>query len=255
MSSAAVLTSTHEGVLTITINRPEVRNAIDSAAAVGIAAALDQLDQRDELLVGIVTGAGGTFSAGADLGAKLRGESPRVPGRGFAGIVQRSSPKPLIAAVEGYALAGGFEIALACDIIVAARGAKFGLPEVKRGLVATGGGLLTLAERIPYHVAMRLALTGDVIDASRAADLGIVSDLTDDGAALEASLDIARQIARNAPLSVRASKHIMVEARDWPKAEAFARQFEIADAIAHSYDAREGAAAFKEKREPRWTGR
>jgi enoyl-CoA hydratase len=250
-----VETSTRDGVLIITINRPEVRNAIDGPTAVGIAAALDRLDADDELLVGIVTGAGGTFCSGADLGAKLRGESPRVPGRGFAGIAQRSSAKPLIAAVEGYALAGGFEIALACDIIVAARGAKFALPEVKRGLLATGGGLLTLAERIPYHVAMRLVLTGDMIDATRAAELGIVSDLTDDGAALETAFGIAGQIVRNAPLSVRASKRILMAARDWPRTEAFERQFEIADPLGESDDAREGAAAFKEKREPRWTGR
>ena len=243
------------GVLLITLNRPEVRNAIDQETAVAIAAALDRLDGDDALRVGVITGAGPSFCSGADLAAKLRGESPRVPDRGFAGIVQRSSAKPLIAAVEGHALAGGFEIALACDIIVAGRSAKFGLPEVRRGLLATGGGLLKLAERIPYHEAMRLILTGDLIDAVRAAELGIVTDLVDDGAALDHALELAARIGENAPLSLRASKAIVTGSRDWPRAEAFARQAELADPVSESADAREGAAAFTEKRAPRWTGR
>lgn len=243
------------GILLITLDRPEVRNAIDAATAAGMAEALDRLDADPALTVGVVTGAGGTFSSGADLGAKLRGESPRVPGRGFGGIVQRAAEKPLIAAVEGYALAGGFEIALACDIIVAARTARFALPEVRRGLLATGGGLLHLAERIPYYVAMQLILTGDMISAERAAQLGIVGELVEEGAALDGALELAAQIARNAPLSLRASKRIVQQARDWPADEAFARQAEIADPVAESDDAREGASAFKERREPVWTGR
>jgi len=243
------------GILLITLDRPEVRNAIDGATASAVGAALDRLDADPELTVGVITGAGGNFCSGADLGAKLRGESPRIPGRGFAGIAQRSADKPLVAAVEGYALAGGFEIALACDVIVASREARFALPEVRRGLLATGGGLLRLAEQIPYHVAMQLVLTGDMITGERAAELGIAGELTEPGAALDVALEIAGRIARNAPLSLRASKRIMMSARDWTREEAFARQFEIADPIGESDDAREGATAFKEKRDPVWTGR
>jgi enoyl-CoA hydratase len=243
------------GVLLITLNRPHVRNAIDQQTAAEMARALDRLNEDVDLHVGVITGAGSSFCSGADLSALLRGESPRVPDRGFAGIVQRSSTKPLVAAVEGHAVAGGFEIALACDIIVAGRSAKFGLPEVRRGLLATGGGLLRLAERMPYHAAMRLVLTGDTIGADQAAELGIVTDLVDDGSALDHAVELARRIGERAPLSVMASKAILVASRDWPQGEAFARQAEIADSVVRSADAREGAAAFTEQREPRWTGR
>src|ERR1700758_1811536 len=167
-----VISERRGNVLLITLNRPEVRNSVNAALAAGVANALDELDGDGELAVGVLTGAGGFFSAGMDLGAFVRGESPWFGDRGFAGIAQRASRKPLIAAIEGFAVAGGFEIALACDLLVAARGAKLGIPEAKRSLVAAGGALLRLPRRMPYHLAMEMALTGDPIDAERAAELG-----------------------------------------------------------------------------------
>jgi enoyl-CoA hydratase len=242
-------------VLVVTIDRPEARNAVNLAVAEGIAAALDRLDEDPSLRAGILTGAGGTFCAGMDLKAFVAGERPFVANRGFAGIVQRPPRKPLIAAVEGWALAGGFEVALACDLIVAARDAGFGIPEVKRGLVAAAGALLRLPRRIPYHLAMELALTGEPIGASRAAEVGIVSRLTEPGGALEGARELAAQIARNGPLAVDASKRIVAAAGDWAEAEAWERQGEIAGPVFTSDDAREGATAFAEKREPVWRGR
>src|SRR3954452_5156455 len=177
-------------VLVITIERPEARNAINAAVAEGIGRALDTLDGDAALRAGVLTGAGGVFSAGMDLKAFVAGESPHYGDRGVAGIVRRPPEKPLIAAVEGWALAGGFEVALACDLIVASREARFGIPEVKRGLVAAGGGLLRLPSRIPYHLAMELALTGDPIDAERAAAVGLVSRVTAPGGALEEALGL-----------------------------------------------------------------
>src|SRR3954468_13419931 len=170
----AVLTERRDGVLLITLNRPDARNAVNLPLAEGIAAALDDLDASDDVAVGVLTGAGKGFSSGMDLKAFATGERPWVGDRGFAGITQRASEKPLIAAIEGFAVAGGFEIALACDLIVAARDAKVGIPEPKRSLVAAAGALIRLPKRIPYHVAMELALTGDTIDAERAHQLGIV---------------------------------------------------------------------------------
>ena len=249
-----VVTATQGSVLVVTINRPEVRNAINEATARAIGSALDQLDERDDVAVGVLTGAGSTFCAGMDVKAFLAGERPSVPGRGFAGIAERSSEKPVIAAVEGYALAGGFEIALACDLIVAAETATFGLPEVKRGLVAAAGGLLRLPDRIAYHLAMELALTGDEIPAQRAAELGLVSRLVAEGQALAAAVELGERIAANAPLAVRAAKRILVESRDWSAAEAFDRQRPIYERVRGSADAREGFLAFSEKRAPAWKG-
>ncbi|WP_156757471.1 crotonase/enoyl-CoA hydratase family protein [Actinokineospora pegani] len=243
------------GVLVVTINRPEVRNAIDTATAVAIGDALDRLDADPDLVAGVLTGAGGTFCAGMDLKAFLNGERPRVEGRGFAGIVERASAKPLIAAVEGHAVAGGFEIVLACDLVVATDKAVFGLPEVKRGLVAAGGGLMRLPQRVPYQVALELALTGDPLPATRAHDLGLVNRLVGVGEALDAAVELGERIARNGPLAVAATKRIVTAARDWPAEDFFARQAPLAEAVRSSDDAREGASAFKEKREPRWSGR
>ena len=242
-------------VLVVTIDRPEVRNAIDERTARGIAEALDELDARDDLAVGVLTGAGGTFCAGMDLKAFLAGERPAVPGRGFAGIVERPPDKPLIAAIEGYALAGGFEIALACDLIVASESARFGLPEVKRGLIAAGGGLFRLPQRIPYHQAMQLILEGDMLEAPRAAELGLVNVVTEPGGALAAAVELAARIAQNAPLAVRAAKQIVVASGSWPDSEAFERQRPIYEPVRSSEDAREGATAFAEKRAPVWRGR
>jgi enoyl-CoA hydratase len=252
----SVLTAEPDGdVLVVTIDRPEARNAVNLAVAEGIAAAIDRLDDDDALRVGILTGAGGTFCAGMDLKAFVAGERPHAGDRGFAGIVQRPPRKPMIAAVEGWALAGGFEVALACDVIVAARDARFGIPEVKRGLVAAGGALLRLPRRIPYHLAMELALTGDPIGAERAHAIGIVSRLAEPGEALAAARDLAAAIARNGPLAVDASKRIVSAAADWPAAEAWERQGAIAGPVLASEDAREGARAFAEKRDPVWRGR
>lgn len=250
-----VLVEAFGGVLTITLNRPHARNAINAAVAGALASALDRLDTDDEVRVGILTGAGGTFSAGFDLKAFLAGERAGVPGRGFAGIVERPPDKPLIAAVEGYALAGGFEIVLACDLIVAAQTARFGLPEVKRGLLATGGGLFRLPERIPYHHAMELALTGEPIDADHADRLGLINRVVPEGQALASASDLAARIASYAPMAVSAAKHVVAQARHWPASERFARQLPLREAILNSADAREGALAFAEKREPHWTGR
>jgi enoyl-CoA hydratase len=242
-------------VLAITIERPEARNAVNAAVAAGIAAALDRLDGDDGLRVGILTGAGGTFCAGMDLKAFVAGERPFFEDRGFAGIVRRPPVKPLIAAVEGWALAGGFEVALACDLIVASRDARFGIPEVKRGLVAAGGGLLRLPSRIPYHLAMELALTGEPIAAERAWAAGLVSRLTDPGSALDGARSLAGAVAANGPLAVAASKRILVDAPGWPADALWERQAEITEPVFSSADAHEGATAFAEKRPPVWRGR
>ena len=247
-----VLVVASDGVLEITINRPEAKNAVNLAVAEGIAAALDELDNRSDLVVGIITGAGGTFSAGMDLKAFLRGEFPTVPSRGFAGIAQVPPVKPVIAAVEGYALAGGCEIVLACDMVTAGESARFGIPEVKRGLVAAAGGLFRLPERIPPAVAMELALTGDFLAAERAHQLGLVNTLVADGEALAAAHRLADRIAANGPLATVASKKVMVESRSWPANERFARQQPIIEPVLTSRDAQEGARAFAEKRPPVW---
>jgi enoyl-CoA hydratase len=251
----AVLTERRDNVLVITLNRPEARNAVNLALAEGIAAGLDELDADDGLSVGVITGAGGYFSAGMDLKAFVTGERPWVGDRGFAGIVQRASRKPLIAAVEGFAVAGGFEVALACDLIVAAAGAKFGIPEVKRSLVAAGGALLRLPQRMPYGTAMELALTGDTITAERAAELGVVNRVTDAGGALDGALELAATVSKNAPLALIASKEVLQKQRDWDADEFWAKQGEITGPVFTSEDAQEGAKAFAEKRDPVWKGR
>jgi enoyl-CoA hydratase len=251
----SVGTDVRDGVLVITIDRPEARNAVNEAVADGIAAALERLDGEAELALGVITGAGGYFSAGMDLKAFAAGQRSHAGGRGFAGIVERPPNKPLIAAIEGFAVAGGFEIALACDLIVAARGARLGIPEVKRALVASGGALLRLPARIPYHVTMELALTGEPIDAERGHALGLVNRLAEPGGALAAALALAAEITPNGPLALAATKRILVEAPGWAEAERWARQAEIAGPVFASQDAREGAVAFAEKRPPVWRGR
>jgi enoyl-CoA hydratase len=255
MSDQAILTEDRDGILIITINRPDARNAVNGDVANGMAEALDRLDAEDDLRVGIVTGSGGYFSAGMDLKAFVQGQSPYAGDRGFAGITQRAARKPLIAAVEGFALAGGFEIALSCDLIVASRGARFGIPEVKRSLVAAAGALLRLPKRIPYHLAMELALTGEPIDAQRAHEIGIVNRLAEPGKALDTAIDLAHQIVKNAPLALIASKEILQKAVDWTEEGGWAKQGEVSGPVFTSEDAREGATAFAEKREPVWRGR
>ncbi len=245
-----------DGIQIITIQRPAAKNAINLEAAEAMMAALDQLDSRDDIRIGILTGAGGTFSSGMDLKAFAQtGQRPVIAGRGFAGLNEAPPKKPLIAAVEGYALAGGFEMALACDLIVAANNAKFGLPEVKRGLVAGAGGMLRLPRRIPYHVAMEVILTGDMLSAERAYNFGLVNRLTEPGAALASALELARAIVENGPLAVQTAKSIVVQGGDWEQEGMFDRQRPLIAHIFSSADAKEGATAFAEKRKPVWQGK
>jgi enoyl-CoA hydratase len=252
--SEAVLTEVSGGIAVITINRPQARNAVNGEVARGIAAAAAECDSRADVSVLVLTGAGGTFCAGMDLKGFLAGDAPVADGRGFGGMVERPPVKPVIAAVEGYALAGGFELVLACDLVVASEEAIFGLPEVRRGLVAGAGGLLRLPSRIPYHLAMEIALTGAHFPAARLAAAGLVNTLVPAGQALTAALDLAGQVARGAPLALAATKRVIVESADWPSGEAFARQGEIIGPVFGSKDAMEGAIAFAEKRAPLWRG-
>jgi len=220
----------------------------------GVCAAIDEMESRPDLRLAILTGAGGNFCAGMDLKAFSQGEVTRVEGRGILGIAYSPPKKPLIAAVEGYALAGGFEVVLACDLLVASRTAMFGLPEAKRGLAAAAGGLLRLPRLIPPRIAMEMALTGDMVSAERLERYGLVNALVEPGEALQAAKKMARAILANAPLSVELSKRVMVEQRDWPLDEMFARQEALVGHLLRSNDAKEGAAAFIERRPPTWTG-
>ena len=250
-----VLTERRGSVLLITLNRPQVRNAVNAALAEGVSNALDELDGDDGLSAGVLTGAGGFFCAGMDLGAFVKGGSAWFGDRGFAGITQGASRKPLIAAIEGFAVAGGMEIALSCDLIVAARGAKMGIPEVKRSLVAAGGALLRMPRRMPYHVVMELALTGETMPAERFHEFGVVNVLVEPGGAVDGALELAARLARNGPLALMASKQILQEQFDWSTGEMWEKQGAISGPVFVSEDSREGAAAFKEKREPVWKGR
>lgn len=239
----------------VTINRPEARNAIDRETALALEAAVKKINADPEIRCAVITGAGGNFCAGMDLKAFLRGEVVRLPDTGFAGMTQAKLEKPFIAAVEGYALAGGFEILLACDIVVAAETAKFGLTEVKRGLVANAGGLVRLPRQMPIKLATELVLTGDIYEASRLAAAGLVNRVVPQGEALNAAMEIGRTIAANGPLAVAASRKVLNESREWPEAEMFERQFKVTAPVFQSEDAREGATAFAEKRAPVWKGR
>jgi enoyl-CoA hydratase len=254
-TSEKVIVEIDDGVMTVMINRPEVRNAIDRDVSYGVCAAIDELDHRPDLRVGILTGMGGTFCSGLDLAAFVTGAQIRVKGRGLLGMSFTPPEKPVIAAVEGYALAGGFEAALACDLIVAASNAQFGFPEVKRGLAAAGGGLMRLPRRIPQNIAMEIALTGDLVGAELLHTYGLINRLVEPGTALDEARALARVIAENAPMSVAASKKVIVRQRDWPTDEMFAEQEAITRPVLDSEDAIEGATAFKEKRKATWSGR
>ncbi len=250
-----VLVEVRDAVQVITINRPEAKNAVNGAVARGISEALAELDADDELRVGVLTGAGGTFCSGMDLKGFLTGDLPFVDDRGFGGITQRPPRKPIIAAVEGYAVAGGFELTLACDLVVAGEGARFGVPEVKRGLVAAAGAAMLLPQRIPPAIALEMLLTGEPITAARAAELGLVNRVTGDGRALDGALELAGAIAANGPLAVATSKQIATASTEWSLAERWDKQSELVLPIFGSADAQEGAKAFAEKRAPVWTGR
>ena len=253
--SDVVLTSAEDGVLVITLNRPEAKNAANKALAEGVAAAIDELESNPDLRVGVLTGAGGTFCSGMDLKAFVSGETPNIEGRGFAGLTEYLCAKPLIAAVEGYALAGGFELAISCDLIVAADDSKFGIPEVKRGLAAAAGGLVKLPKQIPSRIAMELALTGDFISSQRAAELGLINEVVASGSALDGAKTLAAKIAANGPLAVAASKRVVASAQAWNTDEMFGTQHDIVMPVFTSEDAIEGATAFAEKRAPNWKGK
>jgi len=250
-----VLMDVTDGILTVTLNRPKARNAANKALAEGVAAAMDRLDSDDSIRVAILTGAGGTFCSGMDLKAFVTGETPNVEGRGFAGLTEATPRKPLIAAVEGYALAGGLELAISCDLIVAADDAKFGIPEVKRGLAAAAGGLIKLPRQIPKRLAMELALTGDFIGAQRAYDIGLINEVVPAGTALDAAKAMAARIVANGPLAVAISKQVILQSEDWSADEMWQKQQELTMPVFISEDAIEGSVAFAEKRAPNWKGK
>lgn len=254
MNEQPLITERRDRIMLIRLNRPDARNAVNLAMAEAMAAALDELDATDELSLGVITGEGKGFSSGMDLKAFATGERPWARDRGFAGIVQKPAEKPLIAAIEGFAVAGGLEIALACDLIVAAREAKLGIPEAKRGLVAAAGALRQLPRRLPAAIAMELALTGETISAERGAELGLVNRLAEPGKALETALELAAEVAANAPLALRASKTILNEQWSWDDRAFWEKQGEIVGPVFTSEDAIEGATAFSEKRPPNWRG-
>jgi len=252
--SEVVLTEVKDGVLIVTINRPEAKNAINGAVAKGIAKAMDLLDGSDDIVVGVLKGAGGTFSAGMDLKAYLQGDDPNVKGRGFGGLTDAPPKKPLIGALEGFVLAGGLELSLACDLTVCGKTTKFGIPETKVGLVAAAGGVARLPRLVPKRIAMEMALTGDMIGSGRAYEIGLVNRVVEDGAVIDEALKLAQTIAANAPLAVAASKRVVNECVNWHTDELMANQMDIIKPIFTSNDAIEGPKAFAEKRKPNWTG-
>jgi len=245
-----------DGVGIIRLNRPEAKNAVNDEVSAAVEAALDEYEADDDIRVVIVTGTGDVFSAGADLKMVAKGEGFKIATKrgGFGGITTRAFTKPLIAAVNGPALAGGFEIVLACDLVVAADDARFGLPEVKRGLYAAAGGPFRLVRRIPLATATEIVLTGDPIDATRAHTLGLVNRLVPKPRVMDEALALAATITANGPVAVRKSLRMLREAGDLGEADAWQRSNEIALEVFGTNDAIEGATAFAEKRPPKWTG-
>ena len=253
-----VLTEPRGATLLITLNRPGMRNALNLALARGVADAFDALDADPDLQVGVVTGAGKGFCAGMDLKAFTAGEdiwAGEEDDKGIRRLVTRAARKPLIAAVEGFAVAGGLELALACDILVAGRSSKLGVPETKRSLFAAGGALRSLPRRVGPGMALKLALTGGLVDGTTAKEIGLVDELVDDGSAADAALALAATIAENGPLGLAATKRVVRDLADLSADEFYARQQPLIDSVFDSEDAREGSLAFAEKRRPVWTGR
>ena len=241
----------------ITINRPEARNAVNGEVAAGIEAGIDQLEDDDEVWVGILTGVPPVFCAGADLKEINAGNAGALQTKrgGFGGITTRERTKPIIAAVDGPALAGGTEIVLSCDLVVASNTATFGIPEVKRSLVAGAGGLFRLGRKIPINIAMECTLTGDPISADRAHHFGLVNELVEPGEALGAAVELADRICANAPVAVRESRKIVIEATNAPDEVGWRMSVEGMARAMQSEDFKEGLTAFIEKRPPKWTGR
>lgn len=250
-----VLTEIRGKVMVITLNRPDAMNAVNQELAQALAAAVDEMDTNPDISCGVLTGNGRGFCAGMDLKAFVQGSFPSIPGRGFGGITEQPPKKPLIAAVEGFALAGGCELALTCDLIVASEGAKFGIPEAGVGLFAAAGGLLRLPRVLPYAVAMRMALTAQPITAEDAHGYGMVTEVTPKGEAVDKAIELAEQIAKNAPLALMASKDILREMQGRTEAEFWEYQKGQYQAVFQSEDGKEGATAFAERREPNWQGK
>jgi len=246
-----ILTERHGRVLLVTLNRPKAKNSVNTALGLALVAAMEEFDSDDGLTAAVLTGADGGFSAGMDLKAF----ATEGPPKGFNEFLQQGAKKPLIAAVEGFALAGGLEIALTCDLIVAARNVKLGIPEVNKGLFAAGGGLFRLPTRIPYAAAMEMALTSDPIGAEEGKELGLVARLAEPGEAVKDALALAERIAKNAPLAVAASKQVIRDSRGMTEEEAWKMQGPLLGKVFTSEDAKEGPRAFAEKREPKWSGR
>jgi enoyl-CoA hydratase len=253
-STDILLSETRAQVLLLTLNRPEAKNAFNAALSRALSDALDRFEEDPALRVCVLTGAGGSFCAGMDLKALLQGEVSSTEKRGGFGIMAHPPNKPIIAAVEGYAVAGGMELALCCDLIVATEASKFGIPEVRRGLVAVGGALFRLPKRIPYHVVMELALTGELYSAERCQQLGLVTRVVPPGAAVDAAIELAQRIAQNGPLAVAATKQILQRSLEWTEEQAWKEQHKLARPALRSKDATEGARAFAEKRPPVWRG-
>jgi enoyl-CoA hydratase len=253
-TAQVLLYEKREHVLVLTLNRPQAKNAFNAELSNALSDALDRYEEDAELRVAVLTGAGGSFSAGMDLKALLKGEKSFTKKRGGFGIMTTPPSKPIIAAIEGYAVAGGLELALCCDLIVATSASKLGLPEVKRGLVAVGGGLFRLPKRIPYHVVMELALTGETLPAERFLQLGLVNKVVPEGEALSAALELAQRISQNGPLAIAATKQILAKAYEWKEEDAWREQRTLANRALTSKDAIEGSRAFAEKRPPVFRG-
>lgn len=254
MSSDVVLHERRGTVALVTLNRPDARNAISPEVSQAMAAVLDEIEADADARAAVVTGTGDVFSAGADLKVVAQGrgmEIARAKG-GFAGLVQRAFPKPIIAAVNGPALAGGFEIVLSCDLVVAADTARFGIPEAQRGLMAAAGGLIRLPKRVPLAIALELAMTGDPISADRALALGLVNRVVARDEVVDAAIALAERIGQNSPIAVRLSRQLVREAAQLTEDEGWKRNAELAVEVFASGDAIEGSTAFAEKRPPVW---